>query len=393
MERADVIVVGAGPAGCAAAAQALSLGMSVTIIDKFAFPRDKLCGGLVTGRSMKILQDLFGVQPDNDLFLKTNHIRLWAGERELANKPSAPSMYMTMRKRFDHALVEHCQKLGASIICGTVNEIGPAYVKLRDDRRFAFDVLIGADGANSVVARLGLGKQVPKSKMAFGLEIEAPRPEGDDNAIELDLDAMSWGYGWSFPKHHGRTIGVGGLHSKNPDAKQLMKAYRSKMAPASHAIAEKGAFLPFGSFLRTPGNNRIIVAGDAAGLVDPITGEGIALALESGALAGKAAHDAISRGAPSSAYKAYKRSLSNIHRDLRYAKVVRFLMFHWTTREAVHNAFARSSVTDMYLQLLNGGVDYPTIAKRVLRKVPILMVRVLKERSRASIKLKHGDRK
>jgi hypothetical protein len=68
-------------------------------------------------------------------------------------------------------------------------------------------------------------------------------------------------------------------------------------------------------------------------------------------------------------------------------------MFHWTTREAVHNAFARSSVTDMYLQLLSGGVDYPTIAKRVLRKVPILMVRVLKERSRASIKLKHGDRK
>ena len=65
-----MIVVGAGPAGCAAAAQALSLGLSVTIIDKFAFPRDKLCGGLVTGRSMKILQDLFGVQPDNDLFLK-----------------------------------------------------------------------------------------------------------------------------------------------------------------------------------------------------------------------------------------------------------------------------------------------------------------------------------
>ena len=121
------------------------------------------------------------------------------------------------------------------------------------------------------------------------------------------------------------------------------------------------------------------------GEADPITGEGIALALESGALAGKAAHDAISRGAPSSAYKSYKRSLSNIHRDLRYAKVVRFLMFHWTTREAVHNAFARSSVTDMYLQLLSGGVDYPTIAKRVLRKVPILMVRVLKARSRASI--------
>ncbi len=135
--------------------------------------------------------------------------------------------------------------------------------------------------------------------------------------------------------------------------------------------------------MRTPGNNRIIVAGDAAGLVDPITGEGIALALESGALAGKAAHDAISRGAPSSAYKSYKRSLSNIHRALRYAKVLRFLMFHWTTREAVHNVFARSSVTDMYLQLLNGGVDYPTIAKRVLRKVPILMARALKDRSRA----------
>ncbi len=381
MERADVIIVGAGPAGCAAAAEALSLGMSVIIIDKFAFPRDKLCGGLVTGRSMKTLQDLFGVQPDSDLFLKTNHIRLWGGERQLADKPSAPDMYMTMRKRFDHALLEHCQKLGASIICGTVSEICQASVKLRDDRKIAFNVLIGADGANSVVARLGLGKRVPKSKMAFGLEIEAPRPEGDHDAIELDLDAMSWGYGWSFPKHNSRTIGVGGLHSKNPDAKRLMKAYRSKMAPQSHAIAEKGAFLPFGSFLRTPGKDHIIVAGDAAGLVDPITGEGIALALESGALAGKAAHDAISRGSPSSAYKCYKRSLSNIHRDLRYASAVRFFMFHWLTRGAVHNGFARSSVTDMYLKLLSGEIAYPTIAKWVLRKVPVLVLRNLRERS------------
>jgi geranylgeranyl reductase family protein len=393
LERADVIVVGAGPAGCAAAAQALLLGMSVTIIDKFTFPRDKLCGGLVTGRSMKILQDLFEVLPDSDLFLKTNHIRLWAGERQLADKPAAPSMYMTMRKRFDHALLEHCQRLGASIICGTVNEIGPTYVKLRDDRKIAFDVLIGADGANSMVARLGLDKQVPKSKMAFGLEIEAPRPEGDNTAIELDLDAISWGYGWSFPKHNSRTIGVGGLHSKNPDAKKLMKVYRDKMAPQSHAIAEKGAFLPFGHFLKTPGKDRIIVAGDAAGLVDPITGEGIALALESGALAGKAAHHAISRGAPSSACTSYKQSLSNIHRDLRYANVVRFFMFHWVTRGAVHNAFARSSVTDMYLRLLNGSVDYPTIAKRVLKKVPILMVMALRQRIRTSNKSNTANRK
>lgn len=380
LEKSDVIVVGAGPAGCAAAARVLMSGLSVTIIDKFAFPRDKLCGGLVTGRSMRILQELFAIDPDSNLFLKTNHIRIWAGDRELVSKPMAPTMYMTMRKQFDHALLEHCQKLGANFICGTVMAISPTHITLRGNRRIGYEVLVGADGANSFVASQGLGKKVAKSKMAFGLEVEASRLQQDDNTIELDLDAIAWGYGWSFPKLHSRTIGVGGLHGKNTAPKDLMRRYREKMAPHAESVHEKGAFLPFGSFIKEPGRDNILLAGDAAGLVDPITGEGIALALESGSLAGICASKAVAEGKRTSASERYVHALSKIHRELLYARITRFFMFSRLSRHAVQTAFKRSNATDLYLKLLNGDTDYHTISRRVLLKMPVLLVRAAHER-------------
>jgi len=374
LSKSDVMIVGAGPAGCAAAAKALSHGLSVTIIDKFSFPRDKLCGGLVTGRSMSLLRELFSMNPADDLFLKTNHMRLCAGDRELFNKPNAPTMYMTMRREFDQTLLNHCLHRGANFVHGTASEICGTHLKLRDGREFEFKVLIGADGANSVVARIALDKPTRAARMGFGLEIEAPRSDIDDNAVELDLNAVSWGYGWSFPKHQTRTVGVGGLHGRNPDIKGLMQLYTKKMAPDASVTSQKGAFLPFGDFVEHPGRYRIILAGDAAGLVDPITGEGIALALESGAIAGDAAADAIAQRSPDKSYSIYRRRIAHIHRDLRYARLLRFFMFARITKSVSENALSKSSITDMYLGLLNGEVSYPSLTKRAIKRFPAALM-------------------
>lgn len=375
MSKSDLLIIGAGPAGCAAAATALQRGLSVTIVDKFAFPRDKLCGGLVTGRSMRVLKELFSLDPISDLFVKTNHIRLCAGDRELFNKHNAPTMYMTMRRDFDQALLNHCIHNGANFIHGVASQIRNSQLKLRDGREFGFEVLIGADGASSVVARTVLGKATHTARMGFGLEIEAPRVDPDDNAVELDLNAVSWGYGWSFPKHQTRTVGVGGLHGKNPDIKVLMHSYTQKMAPGAVGILQKGAFLPFGHFVKHPGRGRIILAGDAAGLVDPITGEGIALALESGAFAGDAAADAITQRSPEKSHQIYRRKISKIHQDLRCARLLRFFMFAKIAKPVTESAFARSTITDMYLNLLNGEVSYPEVAKSAIKRLPKLILR------------------
>lgn len=375
MTKSDVLIVGAGPAGCAAATKALARGLTVTVIDKFSFPRDKLCGGLVTGRSVRLLRELFSLNPSGDLFLKTNHMRLCAGDRELFDKRNAPTMYMTMRRDFDQALLNHCIQHGANFIHGTASQICGTHLKLRDGREFEFEVLIGADGANSVVARAALGKPTRATRMGFGLEIEAPRPDLDDDAVELDLNAVSWGYGWSFPKQRSRTVGVGGLHGRNPDIKGLMQSYTKKMAPDASRISQKGAFLPFGDFVKNPGRRQIILAGDAAGLVDPITGEGIALALESGALAGDAAADAIAQRSPDKSFRIYRRNIAHIHRDLKYARLLRFFMFAQVTKPIAESAFSRSNITDMYLRLINGEVSYPSLAKRAIKRLPSAFLR------------------
>lgn len=373
-ETFDIVVIGAGPAGSAAACWAARQGLSVALIDKATFPRKKLCGGLFTERSRSYYQEIFGEDIQRDMFTTRHDISFWHQGRELATLTDIPPLHLTMRFDLDAKLFSLAIQHGAHDYSGEpVARIDGQSVVLKSGKTLSGTVLIGADSVNSIVARHLFGAPFDKTKIGFGLEIEASPQEQnpDEKPLRIDFAAATWGYGWSFPKQHTTTVGVGGLLAPNPDMKSHMAAYLETMGLDPSRTRFKGHYLPFGDFRKTPGQGATLLAGDAAGLVDPITGEGIALAMKSGQIAAQAAQTAIERTAPQSALKLYRHGLSDMHKSLKVARMLRHIIFAPRWEKAFVATFKRSGTVRIdYMRLLAGQVEYPELAKQVLRRLP-----------------------
>ena len=381
MLQYDLIIVGSGPAGSAAATTAAKAGLSVAVVDKATFPRDKLCGGLFTGRSEKAMRAIFGREVTDDLFVTTDHMRFLSKGRLLADIPNAPPVHLTMRRDFDAMLHAEALKAGATPYVGQpITELGGNSLTLRDGTQLGFKALIGADGVNSFVARTLFGRPFDPETIGFGLEIESPRAPSCDGAVEIDFDAASWGYGWSFPKRKSVTIGVGGINSRNEDMKANMSDYVTQTG-SDESLRYKGQYLPFGDYKKKPGRDHILLVGDAAGLVDPITGEGIALAMESGQHAANAVIAALALGQPETALGRYMKLVKPIQKSIDQAKMWRMIMFPKATEGYFRKAFERGSSLQMkYLELLAGEAEYADLRGALLRRIPKLGWRLLKHR-------------
>ncbi len=221
--------------------------------------------------------------------------------------------------------------------------------------------MIGADGVSSLVARALFGRAFDPARIGFGLEVEVPR--GDlpawDDAIEIDFAAATWGYGWVFPKAASLTIGVGGVHGRNPDMRARLFAYLAQKGLDPTRYRVKGQFLPFGDPRPAPGRGRVLLAGDAAGFVDPITGEGIGYAMESGAAAARAVAEAAAAGAPNSAFPRYRRAVAPIFRAIRQARGWRLLIFPDRMKPLFSRAFGRAGALRRgYLDIMAGTREY-----------------------------------
>ncbi len=357
-------------------------GLSAALIDKAAFPRDKLCGGLVTGRARTQYRQIFGGDLSPDLFQPHDRIAFHAGGTRLGAVQNTPRLYLTMRRDMDAHLLDLALGSGASNFTGqriAHLDVDSPRVTLANGAVLTGQILIGADGVTSIVARALFGRAFDPERIGFALEVEAPSGPATET-IRIDFDAAKWGYGWRFPKLRSTTIGVGGLQAPNPDMKGRLAQYRTDLGDGAEC-AVKGHFLPFGDFKRVPGRGAVLLAGDAAGLVDPITGEGIALAWQSGAAAGDAAARAIAAGKPQGALRLYRRALGPLHRGLRMAVWLRPLIFAPRLNPLFRRAFGRSSVVKgAYLRLLAGEVEYPGLCLLVLRRLPRAALRDLRRR-------------
>ena len=319
------------------------------------------------------MTEIFGLQAERDLFLPSTRFRLTFEGRCIGEEPKAPVLQMTMRREFDAELHARAVAAGAQVFAPVrVTAIDPdaPSVTLADGRCLSGRVLIGADGANSAVARALYGRAFDPAEIGFGLEVELDRDLTDDNTTEIDLGAAQWGYGWVFPKNGSITLGVGGVHAKNPDMKAHFRKYlalhAAKLDP--ERVKCKGAYLPFGAYRKQPGRGSVLLVGDAAGLVDPITGEGIAWAMKSGQFAGEAAIDALHTGKPVMA--AYMRRVRYIHTEMAAARRIRALIYSTPVRHYFPRAVERNpSMTRSYLKLLAGEIDYADLGHRVLWRI------------------------
>lgn len=376
----DLIVRGSGPAGAAAAITAVRLGLRVALVDRKSFPRDKLCGGGLTGRATKHYGRIFGPDlPDVPMEVRTD-FAFHAFGQDLGLSRGAPPIHLAMRRDLDSHLVDRAFNEGAVDFTGTAFDLdlgdpaGPTLVG--DGMALAAPLLIAADGVNSPTAHTLYGEAFDRDRIGFALEIEHPGADAT-RPLRIDFGAAEWGYGWQFPKTGSTTVGVGGLMAENPDLKNAMRAYMARLdIPEGARI--KGQFLPFGDFRKRPGQGRIMLAGDAAGLVDPITGEGIAHALHSGELAAIAAARGLNAGKPDAALPCYRESLRPIHNGLSMARVLRTLMFRPALRPAFIRSFRGSrTLREEYLRLLAGETDYGPLMKKMVLRLPGFAVRAL----------------
>ena len=378
----QVVILGAGPAGSAAAATLARAGLSVALIDKASFPRDKLCGGLFTGRSLKQYREIFRRDPPEALLEARDRIEFLQAGQALGRMDGVPPMYLTMRWDLDHHLLREAAAAGAQTFLGVRAKVDLAAqdVRLNSGEVLRYDVLIGADGVNSAVARALYGRAYDPETIGFALEAELPPPpQPDQSALQIDFGAAEWGYGWRFPKSGSTTVGVGGIHAKNHDMKGCYNRYTGGAHPKGTKL--KGHFLPFGDFRNRPGRGNVILVGDAAGFVDPITGEGIAHAMESGALGAKAAIAALSMGQPETTARRYIANTRHLRRSLRIARGLRPVIFSDQMAPIFRRSFAgKGRLRHDYMRMLAGETEYPALLRRAVSRAPVILWRSLVKR-------------
>ena len=371
MTSYDVAILGGGPAGATAAYRLASAGASVLVLDKATFPRDKPCGGGVTGRAARQLP--FSITP----VVEDVCDRMECGLRyrsHVTRQARAPLAYMTQRRRLDHFLLQKAAEAGAEVREG----------ETADARELEARIVIGADGCNGSSAKqLGLAENV-----VHGVALEANYPYDARYAggMVLEIAVIRGGYGWIFPKGDHINVGVGGNGEEGPklrgELKRMCEAYG--IDPES-ATETRGYRLPMRQPRTLLARGTTAVIGDAAGLVDPFSGDGMYEAFLSAKLVTNAALDVLAGRAENlDGYQAaVERRIAPLTRAGWGAKGA-FERFPRTTY-----ALARLPVTFRALEkLLQGELLAPSAARGTER----VAIRAIYALSRAARRTTTGSR-
>lgn len=368
------VIVGGGPAGSAAAHTLAKSGVEVCVVDRFRFPRQKLCGGLLTQRAKKNYTAIFGAGWDEMYDYRCNGAKFFDGERLVNSIENYGELYLCDRYRFDARLIDKARQLGAELVQGdkvTAVDLRHRVCKLQSGKEITCRYLIGADGVNSVVANAIHNGKTSRNGKAFALEATLPASTLSREVAEPEIyfDSIDWGYGWIFPRNDVVVIGLGGLFAKNRDFRAIFNTFFQERFGKAFTGAVKGHFLPFGDYAKSMGRDGLLLAGDAAGLVDPITGEGIAYAMQSGFYAAQSILDALS-GHTKNVNAEYRKRCAVITGELAYAAKIRNFLFSPATRALFITALARSSSAPYrYMDLMSGDLTYRELLKNSGRKL------------------------
>jgi len=306
VRRFDAIVVGGGPAGSATAIRLADAGASVLLVDKARFPRDKPCGGGLTTRALRQCP----VDPAPVVEEEVDVVELRFRYRDAVERRSRePVIHMTQRRRLDAFLLDAARERGVEVREGT----------RLDEADAASDVVVGADGANGTTARtFGLGEGIVhgvayEGNVAYGV---VSRARYARRAV-VELADIPGGYGWVFAKGDHVNVGVGAWQSEGPK----LRAHLARVC-AGHGLAPdqltdlRGHRLPLRRRGTPIAGERALLVGDAAGLIDPVSGDGMYECFVSARLASAAVLDLLAgRASTLAGYgTAVDTALSPLHR-------------------------------------------------------------------------------
>jgi geranylgeranyl reductase family protein len=379
----DVVVVGAGPAGACAAYEAAKNGLNTLLLEAKKLPRYKTCGG---GVPVSLGREFADLAPAAFVESTVTHLRhTWNfGDAHLGainpNEGDVPmSLWMVQRSIFDNALTERASDAGADVrdecaVAGVEDDEGRGVVvKLAGGDSVRSRCVIGADGANGVAAR---GAGLRRSRMlAIAIEAEVPHRWGDGHAtLQPEIAHLEYavrqGYAWVFPKAEHLSVGAGMFGRRTSDGRGDVKrddlvawvtGYLAALGVPRDAanITFHGHPLPIWSGAEPvhAWDGRLLLAGDAAGLVNPLFGDGIAYACRSGALAGKA----VAEGAGACWSEIVKEAFASSH-DASLA-IARF--FYQFPGVCYRMGVKRPNATRTAARLINGDISFAAVIDRL----------------------------
>jgi len=375
----DVVVIGAGPAGSTAAKYLAENNINVLLLDKSKFPRDKPCGG---GLPTRVLKRFPYIEPliDSISFGSSTYSSSHRYKFDLIREK--PLLLNVIRKDFDYGLVNLALKAGATFLEGkTVIDVSirqnNAFVILDDGQSIETQMVIGSDGTRSIVAeKTNLSEKM--QALCIALVQEQPMtPKQLDTyytskrLVHLFIKVQGIaGYAWIFPKKHCVNIGIGEFQSALSNSKpniSLKDTYEKfiavlkekKLLPEEFIIENlKGATLPIFP-LKNTYRDRLVICGDAAGFINPITGEGIYYAMVSGEIAANVALKALAVHNSSEKFlsryeKQWKREFGKDLEQLR-----RF-NYQWgeNTEKIVRQISSNKTLAKLFVGIMGGQLSF-----------------------------------
>jgi geranylgeranyl reductase family protein len=281
----DVIILGAGPGGATAAFYLGKAGKKVLVLEKETLPRYKTCGG---GISANLLAQ-FPFDFDEVIETRVKTITYILNDKEVSFPVPEDTVQMVMRSNFDSYILAHAN---AEVRQGETayrleEQEDRVVVLTKTGEVFEGQFLIAADGANSIAHRT-LGLRRGKT-LAAGIEVEVPvlsenMSQWNERSVFI-FGEVRLGYLWIFPKSNHLSVGIGALHPKPGELQAVLDRVMRRFGISLEGTRQHGHPLPLYTRKEKLNTDRILLVGDAAGLVDPFSGEGIRYAVKSGRIA------------------------------------------------------------------------------------------------------------
>ena len=361
----DAIIIGSGVAGTSAAYFLAKGGKNVLLLEKESLPRYKTCGGGVISRISGILP--YEINPVVDMTMFTADIYDHVNNINFHVRRDEPIISMTMRESLDYFMLSKASEENAiyknkEAVIDIIQNDEQVEV-ITDKEKYRASFLIAADGATGITVRkLGIQKNFKKiPALEHEVYVDKNQFEKYSKTVRFDFGFIPAGYAWVFPKKEHLSIGLFTMNGSGISLRKYLEEYITMLGIKDIREEKKhGYYIPLYKKKEFT-YGRILLVGDAAGLTDPITGEGISYAIESG----QCAADAIVKGGDKIEFviNGYEKKLKKIITELKYAKFLSFFVYASPTiRKFVFKRYGKK-LSELMTDVITGRNRYSKLMK------------------------------